>query len=169
MGPHLDDVDRGILYLLQGDARTTTSREIAERVGVSASTVRNRIDRLERDGVIEGYHPAIDYAAANLPFRVMVVITAPATERSAMVDRLVDVEGVIEVRELLTGRRNIHAEVVGTSSDDIVRITDAIHDMGLEVERSEILKQRRMQPINHGYFSESIEEVERTEDGSDGD
>ena len=60
-GP-LDDVDRGILYALQRDARNVT---IAEEVDVSASTVRNRIGRLEDIGVIEGYYPKINSERAE--------------------------------------------------------------------------------------------------------
>lgn len=160
----LDNVDRGILYMLQLDARNTTSQEIADKVGVSASTVRNRIERLEDDGVVKGYHPEIDYEKANLPFRVMFVVTAPPTERSEMVEKLMNVQGVVDVREMLTGRRNIHVEVVGQATEDIVRITDAIHEMGVEVESSEIMKQRRQQPFNHFYFSEALAEAQAQED-----
>lgn len=45
MAPDLDNVDRGILHLLQLDARNTTAQEIGDKTGVSPSTVRNRIDR----------------------------------------------------------------------------------------------------------------------------
>jgi DNA-binding Lrp family transcriptional regulator len=151
----LDDVDRGILYLLQLDARNTTSQDIAEKVGVSASTIRNRIERLEEDGIIEGYQPEISYEAANLPFRVMFVITTPPK----IVAQLMDVKGVIDVREMLTGRRNIHAEVVGKTTNDIVRITDTIHDMDAEIESSQIIRQRQTQPFNHFYFAEDVEDV----------
>lgn len=77
MASELDNVDRGILHLLQVDARNTTAKEIAEKTGVAASTVRNRIEQLEANGVITGYHPKIDYEAANLPLKVLFVITAP--------------------------------------------------------------------------------------------
>lgn len=168
MARELDNVDRGILYLLQVDARHTTSQDIAAKVGVSASTVRNRIERLEDDGVLRGYQPTIDYEKANLPFHVMFVITAPPSEREQIVGRLLDVRGIIDVREMLTGRRNIHAEVVGESTTDVVRITDAIHEMGVEVESSEIIKQRQSQPFNHFYFSDQFKGDEDGEDGEDG-
>ncbi|WP_227356864.1 Lrp/AsnC family transcriptional regulator [Haladaptatus salinisoli] len=47
----------GILRILREDARQTTAQEIADTVGVSASTVRNRIDQLEAEGIVRGYHP----------------------------------------------------------------------------------------------------------------
>ncbi|RQG89556.1 Lrp/AsnC family transcriptional regulator [Natrarchaeobius chitinivorans] len=167
MARELDNVDRGILYMLQLDARNTTSEEIADKTGVSASTIRNRIERLEDDGVVKGYHPEIDYESANLPLRVMFVITAPPKQRSEAVDQLLDIHGVIDVREMLTGNRNIQVEVVGRDTSDIVRITDAIHDLGVEVDSSEIMKQRKVQPFNHFYFSEAVDDITRQEDDSE--
>ncbi|MCF2241071.1 AsnC family transcriptional regulator, partial [Halobacterium salinarum] len=46
----LDDLDRTILHALQRDARSTSSQDIADEADVSASTVRNRIGRLEERG-----------------------------------------------------------------------------------------------------------------------
>jgi len=162
MVEELDNVDRGILYMLQLDARNTTSQEIAEKVGVSASTVRNRLERLESNDVVAGYYPKIDYESANYPFRVMFVISAPPQKRGDVVDRLMDIHGVITVREMLTARRNIHVEVVGKSTEEIVRVTDSIHSMefNVEVESSEIMKQRRLQPFNHFYFAEEFDDIE---------
>ena len=167
MARDLDNVDRGILYMLQEDARNTTSEDIADKTGVSASTIRNRLERLEVDGIIEGYHPEIDYEAANLPLRVMFVITAPPKQRSDTVNKLLDVQGVIDVREMVTGKRNIQTEVVGRDTSDIVRITDAIHDLGVEVESSEIMKRRRVQPFNHFYFSEAVDDTDRHGDDTE--
>lgn len=107
---------------------------------------------MEAGGVIVGYHPEIDYEAADLPLQVIFVATAPPTERSRYVEKLLDIKGVVDVRETLTGRRNIYVEVVGTSTTDITRMTDAIHELGLEIESSEIMKQREVQPFNHFQY-----------------
>ncbi|WP_331234813.1 Lrp/AsnC family transcriptional regulator [Natronorarus salvus] len=148
----LDDVDRGILHMLQLEARETTAQEIADTVGVSPSTIRNRIDQLETDGVIRGYHPEIDYEEANLPLQILFICSAPATERSELAEDVMEVHGVVDLRELMTGRRNLHIDVVGTSTKDITRITNAIHELGLQIESSEFLQQRRRQPFNHFHF-----------------
>lgn len=158
----LDDIDRGILYLLQREAREKTAQEIADTIGVSPSTVRNRIDRLEDGGVIKGYHPEVDYEAANLPLRVLFVCTAPATKRSELVGKVLNVQGVVDLRETMTGRRNIHVEIVATSTTDISRISDAIHELGLEIESSELMKRREMQPFNHFQFTALDDDPEET-------
>jgi len=145
----IDNVDRGILYELQRNARDTTAQEIADKTGVSASTVRNRIDRLEEIGVIEGYYPKINYEAAGLPLQALFVCTADPAERSKAVDQLLGIRGVIEIRETITGSQNLFVEVVADDTADMARISDAIHALGLSVESSEILRQRRVQPFDH--------------------
>ena len=55
----LDDVDLAILRVLLVDARTS-QRKIAREVGMSAPAVAERIARLERSGVIRGYHADVD-------------------------------------------------------------------------------------------------------------
>jgi len=167
MGRDLDDVDRSILYLLQRNARDTTAEGMAEAVGVSASTVRNRIDRLEADGIIRGYHPEIDYEAAKLPLQVTFVISAPPTELRNYSERIQAVRGVIDVREMLTGRRNIHVDVVGTSTGEITDITDAIHDLGVKIESSEMLRRRHVQPFDHFLREGTERTVARAGDAVD--
>jgi DNA-binding Lrp family transcriptional regulator len=50
----MDDLDRQILDILRRDARTPYT-EIADAVGTSEGTVRNRVERLDEDGVIERF------------------------------------------------------------------------------------------------------------------
>lgn len=55
----LDEIDRGILKILQRDCRTTLD-QIADKLGVSRSTVYYRIKKLEADGIIEGYYAKVN-------------------------------------------------------------------------------------------------------------
>jgi len=50
----MDDLDRQILNILRRDARTPYT-EIADDVGTSEGTVRNRVEQLVEDGVIERF------------------------------------------------------------------------------------------------------------------
>ena len=60
----LDDVDRKILDHLERDGRATLA-DVGEAVGLSASAVKRRVDRLERSGVIVGYAAIVDPAAVG--------------------------------------------------------------------------------------------------------
>lgn len=57
--PHLDRIDRKILVALQEDARLT-NQALSERVALSPSACLARVRRLEREGVIQGYHARLD-------------------------------------------------------------------------------------------------------------
>ena len=50
----LDEIDKNILHILQENARTSY-REIQDRLGISIGTIHNRISKLKKNGVIEGY------------------------------------------------------------------------------------------------------------------
>jgi Lrp/AsnC family transcriptional regulator for asnA, asnC and gidA len=49
---HLDQTDVEIIRMLQADARRPNT-DIARRLGVAETTVRNRIERLTREGVVQ--------------------------------------------------------------------------------------------------------------------
>jgi Lrp/AsnC family transcriptional regulator, leucine-responsive regulatory protein len=62
----LDDVNVRILTELQDSPRLPMA-ELARRIGMSAPSVTERVQRLERGGVIAGYRLDIDPAAVGLP------------------------------------------------------------------------------------------------------
>ena len=55
----MDEVDRKILKLLQANARMSL-KSIAEKTFLSSPAVSARIERLEKEGVITGYHAQLD-------------------------------------------------------------------------------------------------------------
>jgi Lrp/AsnC family leucine-responsive transcriptional regulator len=62
MADDLDALDLEILTLLQKDGRAPAA-QIAEKIGLSRPAVADRIERLERDGIIRGTTTVIDPAA----------------------------------------------------------------------------------------------------------
>ncbi len=55
----IDEIDRQIITLLQQDARISNAA-IAGQVGLTASTVHERVKKLERKGIIKGYVALVD-------------------------------------------------------------------------------------------------------------
>ncbi|OVE85204.1 Lrp/AsnC family transcriptional regulator [Natronolimnobius baerhuensis] len=147
-GIALDDIDQGILQQLQHDARNNTTREIGESVGVSAGTVRNRLEKLEESGVIRGYIPTIDYEAAG--YQLVMLFTCTASEPTNFLTReLLEIHGVVSVRKLLAGEENYHVTVVGSDTDEIDTIATAVRDCGLEVVRADVIDEQHQQPFTH--------------------
>lgn len=150
----LDETNKAVLYLLQRDARRVTTQEMADEIGVSASTVRNRIEELEEAGIIRGYHPIIDYEKAGLQLHVLFICTAPNPERERLSKEVREISGVVTIQEVLNGKENIQIEAVGTGTNDIARISDEISKLGIDVINSKILKSFHKQPFDH--FGQSI-------------
>ncbi|WP_222565905.1 winged helix-turn-helix transcriptional regulator [Novilysobacter antarcticus] len=70
----LDKIDRKILRVLQQDGRISFT-ELGERVGLSTSPCTERVRRLERDGVITGYHARLDPHLVGADLLVFVEIS----------------------------------------------------------------------------------------------
>jgi Lrp/AsnC family transcriptional regulator, leucine-responsive regulatory protein len=64
-------LDRRILAELQREARVTMA-ELGRRVGLSAPAVADRVARLERDGLITGYHAAVDPHGVGLGLTTVI-------------------------------------------------------------------------------------------------
>lgn len=75
--PELDRIDRKILDLLQRQGRISMT-ELAERIGLSASPCAERVKRMERDGVISGYHARVSPEALGKTLLVFVEIKLSA-------------------------------------------------------------------------------------------
>lgn len=136
----LDDVDRAILHLLQRDARNNSAADIADRVDVTANTVRNRIQRLEERGIVDGYAPVVEYERADYQIKVVMICTAPVPDRTDLAHEALEVENVIDVRELMTGKRNVLVTAVAAESETMTEIASNLHDIGLAVEGEELVK-----------------------------
>lgn len=148
-GIELDEIDRAILHALQEDARENTNSAISERVSVSASTVSKRISRLEDAGIIKSYRSEIDYELAGFPLQVLFICTVRITEREKLIQETLDLEGVLDVRELMTGERNVHVRVIGTSNDDITRIAHELDTMGYRVTDEILMRDEYYRPSAH--------------------
>jgi len=136
----LDSLDRYIIYALQQDARHTSSSDIAAAKGVSPSTVRNRISKLESAGVIGGTHVDVDYERIGYQLYTLIFCTAPIPDRERLARQALDVEGVVSVREIMTGDENVHITAVGRDGDDLSRIGRELSALGFEIAEEEIIR-----------------------------
>ncbi|WP_224332682.1 Lrp/AsnC family transcriptional regulator [Haloprofundus halobius] len=144
----LDAVDRGIIYLLQQDARRTIT-DIAETVNVSANTVRNRIDRLESRGVIEGYSVDVDFNKTHSQHYYQFVCTTPVSDREERVEEILSIDGILKVRTLMTGTRNLLVTAVGETSDEITDIAKELDSRDhVDIEFEDLIRIEKCQPLS---------------------
>jgi Lrp/AsnC family leucine-responsive transcriptional regulator len=86
----LDERDLEIVAALQEDARATYA-DVAQRVGLSASSVHDRVRKLEQAGVIRGYRAIVDPDALGLLITALVAATPLDPQQpDDLPDRLAD-------------------------------------------------------------------------------
>ena len=70
----LDERDLAILAALQEDARATYA-DVGRRAGLSASSVHERVRKLEHSGAIRGYRAELDPRALGLDVTALIAVT----------------------------------------------------------------------------------------------
>jgi DNA-binding Lrp family transcriptional regulator len=145
-GYEVDDVDRAILYQLQRDARLTAT-EIGDRVGVSDTTVRNRMKALREEGVVESYTAVVNYERAGLQRPFHFTCTVPIIEREEVAKGALDVPGVVSVTERMTGEGNLLVEAVGEHPDDVTRVARLLTELGARIVDETVVRSSHRRPL----------------------
>lgn len=164
MGEQLDEIDRRIIYELMQDARNTSAPMIAEDLSVTPGTIRNRINRLEEEGIIKGYTARIDFERANSRLAALYMCTVPAGDREQLAAEVQKISGVINVRILMAGRRDLHVVAVGENTKDLQRIARSLSELGIEIEDEEILQTELHSPYERFNPEQTIPEPDQYEE-----
>jgi Lrp/AsnC family transcriptional regulator len=109
----VDDIDRRLLRLLQGDPALTTPA-LAERAGLPESRTHRRLERLRGAGILKGQSAVIDWRALGWEVAVSLRITLDKTDPRAFDTFLAAAREVPEVLEIQTflGRVDVRLYVI---------------------------------------------------------
>lgn len=69
----MDEVERKIIRSLNQNARKSF-REVAKEVGVSVTSVINRVKKFEKSGIIKGYIPVVDPQIIGLKLTAIIAL-----------------------------------------------------------------------------------------------
>lgn len=118
----LDDKDHKILDLLRQDARLPL-KTLAAKVGLARSSLRDRLSRLETDGVIRGYRADIAARAAGVSAYLFVRL-----KRTPALDLIQALRAMPSVRSCasLTGDVDLLIELSAATTDEVNAVRDRI-------------------------------------------
>lgn len=116
----LDEVDRLIVEELQRDGRMTNA-ELAERVGIAASTCVARVRGLVARGVITGFHASVDPAVMGGTLQVLVSVTIRSGARQRISEFSDELRSLPEVLQLffLGGVEDFIIHLAARDSDHV--------------------------------------------------
>lgn len=120
----LDQRDEILLHQLQRDARQSVSA-LARQVGLSRTAVQERINRLQRDGVIQGYTVKLNPAwlAGQLTAFISMVVDPKRNNRViAALEKLPALQALWSV----SGRNDLVALVRAPTTAEIDQLLDEV-------------------------------------------
>lgn len=120
----MDPKDRTILCLLEQDARLTYA-EIGARVGLAASSVHDRIRKLERRGAIKGYRAEVDLEQIGLPITAFVSLALRPESPHDMPSRIGEIP-LVESCYSVAGDNSYVAVVRAPSTIALEEVLDAL-------------------------------------------
>ncbi|HUY98579.1 MAG TPA: Lrp/AsnC family transcriptional regulator [Verrucomicrobiae bacterium] len=150
----LDELDSAILRVLQQNARTTLA-DVGRAAGLAASSVHERLRRLQRDGVVRGWTLDLDPTAVGRPVTAFVGVEAnprggplvDAFRRMPLVDECHNVAGemsfLLKVRAAGTSELSELVDQLGELTG--VRRTLTTVVLRTEFERRLVLAPRRQE------------------------
>ena len=122
----LDRIDFAVAAILQKNARVANNR-LAEMVGVAPSTCLERVRRLERMGVLRGFHGDVDPQAMGVGLEAMIAVRLRLHSRELVDSFRAYVAELPEVRSVfhVTGGDDFLVHVA-------VRDSDHLRDLALD-------------------------------------
>ncbi|HEU0089858.1 MAG TPA: Lrp/AsnC ligand binding domain-containing protein [Pseudonocardiaceae bacterium] len=118
--PTLDTLDLALLTALRDKPRAGVL-ELSRTTRVARATVQSRLDRMERSGVITGYGPDIDVAAAGFPVQAFVTLEIVQGALGDVAADLVALPSVLEAYAT-TGSGDVLCKVAAASHQDLQEI-----------------------------------------------
>ena len=113
----IDKLDLALLEALRGNPRAG-ALQLSRLTKVARATVQARLDRLERAGVISGYGPDIDLAAAGYGVQAFVTLEIAQGALEGVTSDLRAIPGVLEAYAI-TGTGDVLCKVAATSHADL--------------------------------------------------
>lgn len=109
MERELDNIDKKIIQILQQNARTPI-KDIAKEVFLSSPAVSSRIDRMEKAGIISGYHAQINYLLFGYHIKAFINLEVEPNQKKEFYPFISAIPNVMECN-CVTGDYSMLIEV----------------------------------------------------------
>jgi len=120
----ISDKDQQLISLLRENARLSVS-EIARRLSVSRTAAQMRLEKLERNGVIDGYSVRLSAGFLKDRVRALVMIKSPPANRVKIENALFKIPQLTSLYSI-SGTFDLYAVISATSVSELDTAIDAI-------------------------------------------
>ncbi|ANU52040.1 Lrp/AsnC family transcriptional regulator [Limosilactobacillus reuteri] len=113
----MDKIDRKIINLLQKNARASL-KELSKECFISSPAIAARINKLERNGIITGYHTSVNMEKINFHVKAFIQVQLEPRQKQEFYPYIQQIPNVIECN-CVTGDYSEIMEVVFPSTTDL--------------------------------------------------
>jgi Lrp/AsnC family leucine-responsive transcriptional regulator len=122
----MDTTDKEILKILQEDAKLSIS-ELGRTIGLSTTATKERVRKLEQEGIIKGYTAVLNAGAVEAGLLSYISIPLGEISITEMGDRLVAMPEVLECHKV-TGNTCFLIKVRTSSTAELESVIESIND-----------------------------------------
>ena len=125
--PSISDKDEALIRLLQSDARASIS-ELARQLGVSRTAAQERLSRLKRSGVIEGFTLKLNPEWQRKQVSAFIALVVEPKQAKQLISAL---EQLAYIKALWTvsGSFDLLAEATAPTTEDIDQLLDEVGEL----------------------------------------
>jgi DNA-binding Lrp family transcriptional regulator len=134
----IDNIDRKILRMLQENSKITNAY-LSKQIGLSPAPTLERVRKLEKKGIISGYHAQLNLSKIGLGVSTFVLVSLKEHNKkniNIFLDKINKVKNVIECHHI-TGTGDFILKVV---SENIASYQKLMVDKVSEIEATDSLQ-----------------------------
>ncbi len=134
----IDNIDRKILRMLQENSKITNAY-LSKQIGLSPAPTLERVRKLEKKGIISGYHAQLNLSKIGLGVSTFVLVSLKQHNKkniNIFLDKINKVNNVIECHHI-TGTGDFILKVV---SENIASYQKLMLDKVSEIEATDSLQ-----------------------------
>ena len=134
----MDNIDRKILRMLQENSKITNAY-LSKQIGLSPAPTLERVRKLEKKGIISGYHAQLNLSKIGLGVSTFVLVSLKEHNKkniNIFLDKINKVNNVIECHHI-TGTGDFILKVV---SENIASYQKLMLDKVSEIEATDSLQ-----------------------------
>jgi Lrp/AsnC family leucine-responsive transcriptional regulator len=125
---NLDKIDKRIIELLQENARYPL-KYLASEVFLSSPAVSSRIERLEKSGIIKGYHATIDPISLGYHITAFINLSLDPKQKPEFYPFISACPNVLEC-DCVTGNFSMHMKVCFPSTQELDTFIGQLQQFG---------------------------------------
>ena len=95
----INEIEKKILKSLNEDARKSF-REVAKEIGTSTTTIYNNVKKMEKNGILEGYVPAVNEELLGYNHTAVIMLRVAKGKLQRVFDVLINYPEVREIYDV---------------------------------------------------------------------